>query len=224
VTGHSDQDFPWGSESAEDLIEQGPDGPGPGWPGRSRWSPRWRRPSGRAGQVTAGLAAAALVVGLAGGYLGGYRVGEAHGRSQVPKPKAPTGPTLTSFGLSETGSQCSTQIGRDLQVGIEVVNGTTESMQLGQLTAQFPRGGLKVAGSDWGPCGTLPYARTPIDGTLPAGASTWLTVTVTPTGKCPNGLPIEYVASYNQDGQTFTVVLEGFADLVGVKVSGCPAS
>jgi hypothetical protein len=49
-------------------------------------------------------------------------------------------------------------------------------------------------------------------------------VTVSTAGECPGGLPVEYVASYNQDGETFTVALQGFADLGAVAVAGCPSS
>src|ERR1700759_257327 len=105
MTGQQDSQHPWGSEPADgDVVEQGRDGRGPDWPGRS-----WARPRGpagqlgRAGKLTAGLAAAALVLGAVGGYLGGYQIGDTHGRSQVPKPKKSSpAVAVASFGLAET--------------------------------------------------------------------------------------------------------------------------
>ena len=224
MTGQQDNQPPWASEPAEDLIEQGRDGRGAGWPGRPRWRPRWSPRLGRTGKLAAGLAGAALAVGLVGGYLGGFQVGDAHGRGQVPKARPTPALAVTSFGLAETGSQCSTALGRHLQIGVEVVNGSPGPVRLGALTARFPRGGLTATGAVWGPCGTLPYPHAGTGGVLPPGASTWLSVTASTAAACPDGLPIEYVASFSQLGQTYTVALPGYVDLGGVTVKGCPAA
>ena len=210
VTGQQDSELPWGNDAAEDLIEQGRGEQGPGWPGRFRWRPR-------VGKVTAGLVVAALAVGLVGGYLAGH----AHGRGRAPAARSPVAPA-TSLGLAETGSQCSAALGHTLQLGVEVVNGSPEGIRLGQLTAEFPLGGLKLTVASWGPCGTMPYAHPAVSTVLARGASTWITVTVTTLGKCPRGLPVQYVVSYAEKGRTFTVVLPGFADLGDAHVAGCP--
>jgi hypothetical protein len=174
------------------------------------------------GKAATGLVAAALAVGL----LGGYLAGDAHGRGRAPAPRPRAQPLAAeSFGLAETGSQCSTALGpHTLQLGIEVVNGSPGAIRLGPVTARFPRGGLKLTAAAWAPCGTLPYAHSAVNSKLPPGTSTWLSVTVSTAGECPAGLPVEYVASYNQDGETFTVALQGFADLGAVAVAGCPSS
>ena len=148
MTGQQHSEPPWGksrgSEPAEDLIEQGRDRRGADEPEPvhrpSRWSPRL----GRTGKLTAKLVVAALAVGLLGGYLGGYQVGDAHGRGLVPKPRPTPAREVSSFGLAETGSQCSTALGKTLQVGVEVVNGSPGAIRLGALTATFPQGGMKV--------------------------------------------------------------------------------
>ena len=106
---------------------------------------------------------------------------------------------------------------------MEVVNGTPGSVRLGAITANFPRGGMKVASSTWGPCGTVQGASAAQDATLPSGTSTWLSVTVTTAGECPAGLPVEYVASFSELGQTYTVALPGYVDLGSVQVKGCSA-
>jgi hypothetical protein len=228
VTGRPDGELPWGSDSADDLIEQGDEEagrdwlgggrPGGGWPG-GNWSRRFRWPP-RGGRLIAGL----VVIALAAGLLGGYLAGDAHGRHRVAaaKPARPAVSTA-SVGLAETGSQCSTVLGHSMQLGVEVVNGSPVDISLGQLTARFPSGGLKLTVASWGPCGTLPFAHSAVDTVLASGASTWISVTVTTLAKCPRGLPVEYVASYDQLGLTYTVVLPGFADLGGVAVPGCPA-
>ncbi len=131
---------------------------------------------------------------------------------------------MSSFGLAETGSQCSTTLGNHLQVGVEVVNGSAGAVRLGAVTARFPRGGLTVTAAAWGPCGTLPYSHSANGDLLPFGASTWISVSVTTAAACPEGLPIEYVASFNQSGQTYTVALPGYVELGSERMKGCPAS
>ena len=215
-----DREPPWGSDtggdSGPDFIEQGRERAGPGWLDRYRW-----RRSGP--KVTLALVLAALVAGL----LGGYLTGDAHGRQQVRAVAATPSPAASlpdSIGLDGTGSQCSTVLGHTLQLGIEVVNGSSAGIQLGQVTARFPQGGLKLTQASWGPCGTLPYAHPAINSVLAAGASTWLSVTVTTLERCPQGLPVYYVASYSQQGHSYTVILPGFADLDQVVAVGCPTS
>ena len=172
-----------------------------------------------------------MVAALLAGAVGGYLAGNAHGRHQAQTAAsasaaagAKAGPLPDSIGLAETGSQCSTVLGHSLQLGVEVVNGTASGMQLGEVTARFPQGGLKLTVASWGPCGTLPFAHPAVSSVLANGSSTWLTVTVTTQTRCPEGLPVEYVASYSQQGHTYTVVLPGFADLGGTPVTGCPSS
>jgi hypothetical protein len=170
------------------------------------------------------LIAGLVVVALVAGLLGGYLAGDAHGRHRAAaaRPSRPAS-SDASLGLAETGSQCSTVLGHSMQLGVEVVNGSQVDISLGQLTARFPSGGLKLTVASWGPCGTLPFAHSAVNTVLASGASTWLSVTVTTLAKCPQGLPVEYVASYDQLGLTYTVVLPGFADLGGVAVAGCPS-
>lgn len=221
-----DRELPWGSgtwretgsDPGPDLIEHGRERAGPGWLDRYRY--RWRP---RGSRLTLALLLVALVAGLVGGYL----AGDAHGRQQVkaggPTP-SPGASAPDSIGLAGTGSQCSTVLGHTLQLGIEVVNGSSAGMQLGQVTARFPQGGLKLTQASWGPCGTLPYAHPAVNSVLAAGSSTWLTVTVTTQVKCPQGLPVYYVASYSQQGRSYTVILPGFAELDQVVAVGCPTS
>jgi hypothetical protein len=220
VDGRPDSEFPWGSDAADDLLEQGPEEePGRRWPGGS-WASRFRGP-GRGLPLIAGLVLAALVVGL----LGGYLAGDAHGHHPATAAgPSPSALPSASLGLAETGDQCSTVLGHSMQLGIEVVNGSSAGISLGQITARFPQGGLKLTVASWGPCGTLPFAHSAVSSVLARGASTWLSVTVTTLAKCPEGLPVEYVASYSQRGLSNTVVLPGFADLGGVAVAGCPSS
>jgi hypothetical protein len=223
VTGRPDDELPWGSDAADDLIEQGGGEPGRDWLGGGwlggNWSRRFRRPP-RGGALIAGLVVLALVAGL----LGGYLAGDAHGRHRAvaARPSRSAAPGV-SIGLAETGSQCSTVLGHSMQLGVEVVNGSPVDISLGQLTARFPSGGLKLTVASWGPCGTLPYAHAAVNSVLASGASTWLSVTVTTLARCPQGLPVQYVASYDQLGLTYTVILPGFADLGGETVAGCPS-
>ncbi|HEX3751128.1 MAG TPA: hypothetical protein VHW06_11265 [Streptosporangiaceae bacterium] len=218
----ADRELHWGSDAGSDpgpdLIEQGRERSGPGRLDRYRfqWRPRGPR-----------VVLAVVLAALAAGLLGGYLAGDAHGHQQVraggPTP-SPVASPPDSIGLAGTGSQCSTVLGHTLQIGIEVVNGSPAGMQLGQVTARFPQGGLKLTQASWGPCGTLPYAHRAENSVLGAGSSTWLSVTVTTLERCPQGLPVYYVASYSQQGHSYTVVLPGFADLDQVVAVGCPTA
>lgn len=211
-----DRELSWGSDPGPDLIEHGRERARPGWLDRFQWRPPRSR-----------LTLALVLTGLVACLVGGYLTGDAHGRQQAEAARAKPSPVASlpgSVGLAGTGSQCSTVLGHSLQLGIEVVNGSSAGMQLGQVTARFPQGGLKLTQAAWGPCGTLPYAHPAVNSVLAAGSSTWLSVTVTTLARCPEGLPVYYVASYSQQGQSYTVVLPGFADLDQVVAVGCPTS
>ena len=139
----------------------------PGWARRPRWLPAlgWRPSRG-----AAILGIAGLIVGLAAGYALGYR----HLGQAVPPSRAtPAGTVLPAIagsaappglaasadgpgayssslsiaglpGLAQTGGECAVQRGRDLQLGVEVINLSSTAVTLGQVRSILPMGGLRA--------------------------------------------------------------------------------
>jgi hypothetical protein len=219
----------------DDVVELGSREPGSREPGGSllRLPGGWR-PSRRAGI----LAAAALAVGLAAGYVAGYR----HTTAAAPRvtatvtviarpgpsgsgPPAPATafPFADSSALIQDVASCSIQTGHELQLGVQVSNESSDAITLRTMRAVLPLGGLKPLAHVWGPCGSL-HTGMPGAGTgvlLQPGATTWLTVTVRVQVPCPAPMPVQFSVGYLVGGHPFTTNLPGFPDLVGVPYSGC---
>jgi hypothetical protein len=176
----------------------------------------------------AGLAAGALVLGVAVGYAVGRN--QAPGRpAAAPSARAGTPSAAASsapdFGLPElgqTGQQCSEQIGRRLQLGVQVTNESDLSVRLRRVQVIMPLGGLKPTAHAWGTCGQLPGVPSPQATLVSAGGSAWFTVTFRVLQRCPGALPVQFLLSYDRGGSTKTVRLPGFVDLGHVPYSGCP--
>lgn len=178
----------------------------------------WRPP--KIGKAAVLLAAAGLLVGLAAGYVAGDR----HGREGAPSARASAVPAPAVGGptLGQSGNQCSAQIGTSLQLGVQVTNGSSTALTVGPIRAILPMGMLRVTSEGWGPCGELTAVNDVADRFLPAGASTWFTVTVTVLVKCPGALPVQFMVGYQQHGKLAFVQLPGFVDLGHVPYAGCP--
>ena len=230
----------------------------PGWVRRPRWLPA---PGRRPPRIAAILGIAGLIVGLAAGYALGYRhLGQAVGASSAtaagaaPSAVAAGGSGAHSSslsvtglsGLTQTGGACSVQHGRDLQVGVEVINLSSTPITLGQVSPILPQGGLRPVSRQWAPCGALsPSWRAADGGTIvfvgvptgevgavsTAGAAVllpdgtaWLSVTLRVLVACPHPLPVKFSVSYQENAQTNTVQLPGFLDLGQVRYTGCKGS
>ena len=260
----------------DDVVEQG-GAPLrlPGWARHPRWL---RALGGRPSRGAAILAVAGLIVGLAAGYALGYRhLGQAVRPSRstsslvtaagaVPSavagfaapvypPAPPGGPAYSSnlgvvelSGLAQTGGACSVQRGRDLQVGVEVINLSGTAVTLGQVRPILPLSGLRPVSQQWAPCGALSPSWQAADGGMivyvksstgvvevgsatPAGAAVlppngtaWLSVTFRVLKACPGPLPVQFSVSYQENGRTDTAQLPGFPDLWQVPYTGCKAS
>jgi hypothetical protein len=201
-----------GPSAADDIIELG-----------SRRIPvfRWRPP--RAAVV---VGAAALLAGLAVGYAAGIlharKGAPAHSRAPAAALSAPA-TVAGSLPLSQSGPQCSAQIGHELQLGVQVTNLSAAAAVLRRVQVVLPLGGLKPVSQAWGPCGELPIASLGPDDTLPAGTSAWFTVTFQVLIKCPEPLPVQFTLDYDQRGRSAVVHLPGFADLGPVRYGRCQA-
>ncbi|HEV8221814.1 MAG TPA: hypothetical protein VGQ05_16200 [Streptosporangiaceae bacterium] len=204
-----------------------PAAPGDAGSGSSDVVGQGDRPA-RGPAFAAGLAVAALVLGLAVGY--------GVGRNQAPSrpaavPSARPSTAATSpppvFGLPElgqSGQQCAEQIGRRLQLGVQVTNESATSVRLSSVRVITPIGGLKQTAQAWGTCGQLPGLPDPRATLVPAGGSAWFTVTFRVLERCPGALPVQFLLSYDRGGSTKTVRLPGFVDLGHVPYSGCPVT
>jgi hypothetical protein len=202
-----------GSATGKDVLEQG------NWRGPVL---HWRPP--RAALV---LAAAGLLAGL----VAGYAVGVRHAGKPPSPPPSPaatqTTPSFTAggFPLSQSGPGCSAQLGRELQLGVEVTNLSATALTLRRVEVILPLGGLTATSQAWGPCGELPGAGGAPGNTVPPtlgpGASAWFTVTFKVLVTCPGPMPVHFTLDYDQDGRRAAMPLPSFPDLSQVPYSGC---
>ncbi len=207
-----------GSGAGDDVLELG---------GRRRPFLRWWPPS-----AALVLGVAALLGGLAVGYAAGARHAGDHAAPPSPSPSpsgaaAPAAPfSAGGFPLSQSGPQCSVQVGRELQVGLQITNLSSAAVRLRRVEVVLPLGGLRVTSQAWGPCGELPATGEAPGSLLPPtlgrGASSWFTVTFQVLVKCPQPLPVQFTLDYDQQGRPAAIRLPGFPDLGQVPYSGCP--
>jgi hypothetical protein len=153
----------------------------PGWVRRPRWLPAldWRPSRG-----AAILGVAGLIAGLAAGYAFGYGRLAPAGRppgttaaapSAVPASPAPpdssasagasgaSGAYAPGLGIAgfagtvidQTAGACSVQHGRELQLGVEVINLSSSTVTLGQVKPILPLGGLRAVSQQWAPCASI---------------------------------------------------------------------
>ncbi|MEO3808060.1 hypothetical protein ABGB17_03565 [Sphaerisporangium sp. B11E5] len=186
-----------------EVIASGPDGP--------------PRPPHT---ITVGLALVLVVVAAIAGYL----VGSRH-RATTAAPGTSSSPTTPAVAepIGWTSKRCSVQLKDRLQLGIEIINQSATEMTLRQVQAVLPLRGLSAAVATWGGCGQLSPAVTGDDYPLPAGATTWLTITFDVLVPCPKPIPVFFTVNYTQGGRSGIVDLPGFVDLGDVPYTKCPA-
>jgi hypothetical protein len=126
------------------------------------------------------------------------------------------------FPLSQDGPSCATQIGQELELGLEVRNVSATPLVLGRIGIILPIGGLTPVAQGWGTCGELPSAAVEPNTAVPAGGSAWFTVTFRVLVPCPGPLPVSFRLRYQMDDQQYTAQLPGFSDLGQVPYTGCP--
>lgn len=219
--GGGQQNHPGSSPGADDLardvVEQG----GGHFPSLS-WRPR---------RGAAILLAVGLIVGLAAGYAAGNRQSSRNVNpptaSPGPASPAPT-PSLNIAAvvpyedgpaLNQTGTTCSAQSGRELQLGVQVTNVSAAEIRLGQVRTVLPIGGLRAISQRWAPCGAIGVPQDPDP--LGPGESTWFSVTLKVLAGCPGPFPVQFAVDYTWAGRAATVRLPGFSDLTQVPYSGC---
>ncbi len=187
-----------------DVIESGSDG-------------LLRLPRG----IAAGIALALIVAAAMTGYLFGNR-----DRATTAPPGAPSSSTtpVVAQPIAETSKRCSAQLKDRLQLGIEVVNQSATAMTLRQVQAVLPLRGLRATATTWGSCGQLPPTASGADHPLPAGATTWLTITFDVLVPCPGPIPVLFTVHYTQGSDPGSADLPGFRDLGSVPYTSakCP--
>ncbi len=155
------------------------------------------------------------------------------GSAARPDPAASAGGAYSSSlgiaglsGLAQTGGACSVQPGRDLQIGVEVINLSGTAVTLGPVRSILPLGGLRPVSQQWASCGAIvPSSGSPAGPTvLPPFGTAWLSVTFRVLVACPRPLPVQFSVSYQKNGRTDTAQLPGFSDLGQVTYTGCRAS
>jgi len=221
------------TENGADVVEQG------GrriFPSLNRPPLNWRPPRG-----AAILLAVGVVIGLAAGYAAWSHQAPRNASasptaSASPAPPVPPAPQMQivikgtaiqgtgsvftdGLALTQDTGTCSVQSGRELQLGVQVTNTSTEPMVLGRIRTMFPLSGLKVVSQQWAPCGAIGAVQGPV--ALEPGNSTWFSVTVQVLVACPAPLPVQFTVNYTYAGQAAIVSLPGFPDLGQVPYTGC---
>lgn len=215
--------------SEPDYLEQGG---GPRLP-----VPRLPVPGWRPSRGASVLAAVTLVAGLAIGYA----VGQAQDREAAAPRSAASSPSpgsesinsaapAISFSfsgptLTEDPGTCSTQVGRNLELGIPITNQSPETIRLDSAKPLVLSVGLlRVLSWRWDPCGLDSDGIVPDTVALGPGETTWLTAIVRPLTACPTASPVQFRVTYSMNRQTTTMRLPGFADLGAVRYSRCPST
>ena len=189
-------------------------------------SPRWLgRLAGSRGSrgATVEFAVIALAVGVAIGFASG-RVTARHYQAQSGHPdhslagpgsRPPGSPAITF-----TGKRCASQVGSDLQLGIEIQNGSASPVRIGRVTPVLPLGGMRAVSGGVGTCGALPgmAVATPA---LGPGATAWVTITAAVRVRCPEPLPVGFRIGYTRAGKPATAKIDGFPDLGAVAYRHC---
>jgi hypothetical protein len=184
--------------------------------------PLWSR-SGRWAASVAIAAAIGLLVGYAAGH---HRARTVTIRSPAPTttPSHQTAPASRVIGppLTQTDATCSIQHGHRLQLGIQIENQTTSIVHITGVRTREPLSGLEPVSTGVGACGQNKGSSGSFDpATVPAGAATWLTVTVQVHVKCPGPYPVQFRVDYRQGDRVDDELLAGFDDLTGVPYTGC---
>ncbi len=184
-----------------------------------RWpSLRWPWGGGRGPATSIVLAAlgAGLVLGFIGGHLQAGVVGTAT-KATTPATVVPAGEAA----IGAPGGRCAVQMGRTLQLGIEIMNQSDRTVALRQIKPVLPLRGLQPIASRWGTCGSLPEPGLAQATSLAPGATGWLTVTFEVMVVCPQPLPVEFKVSYMQAGRLVTAQFDSFPDLGQVRYNNC---
>jgi hypothetical protein len=162
----------------------------------------------------------ALAVALLLGVNGGHRQPGTRTRAAGAARSRVTGSAGVTV-IGATGRRCAVQLGRTLQLGIEIINQSDRAVAVRQVSAVLPLGGLRAVATQQGPCGLLPQPGLGQAASLAPGATGWLAVTFNVLVSCPQPLPVGFKVSYVEAGKLATSELSSFPDLGQVRYSYC---
>ena len=186
---------------------------------RRRWLPRLRRPIRGLRASTVEVAIASLAVGLIIGYASGHL--SAHGPAGRQPARAATPVVSLAVPITDTGGRCALQIGRHLELGIEIANQSPTAVGIGRITPVFDLGGFHVITAGLGPCGTLTGAAAAQPPVLYPGGTEWITTTVAVLVHCPQALPVGFKVRFAQAGKISATTFNAFPDLGQLPYHGC---
>jgi hypothetical protein len=165
-----------------------------------------------------------LVVGIAvlvtGGGLG-YIVGDRHNPGDAELPRVGRSEASAVGAVTPTGVTCSMQHGTALSIGVQLANHAGHAVNLEEMIVELPpRSRLDLVGSFWGPCGTSNSSAQARPVALEAGATTWVSATVTTREPCAIPDPVVFVIDYDGGHK----LRAQFNDLGDGRYTGCDAS
>jgi hypothetical protein len=200
-------------EVRSDLIEFG------GY--RSRWLPKLGH---RVRASTVEVAVASLAAGLIIGFMSGHL--SAHTSRPVARPAIKVRvmmPLLSVTPIVDIGGRCAMQVGKHLELGIEIGNQSSTAVGIGRITPVFELGGFRPIATGPGTCGALAGAEPFYPPLLFPGDTEWITTTVVALEHCPQALPVGFKVRFAQAGKTSSTVFNAFPDLGQIPYRGCKA-
>src|SRR5215469_5569778 len=171
--------------------------------------PRLPGPRGvvfRAAAISLGIG---LLIGLGIGY---FAIGPAG-------KKAPRPPFIATA-IETTGARCAVLSGKNLQLGIQLINDSDSQVTLGRITTLFPMGGLRGISGGVGTCGVLLPSLVHAS-PLPPRSTEWIVATVAMHMACPQPYPVWFKVSYSVGDKKSSVVIAAFPDLGQVHFGQC---
>jgi hypothetical protein len=182
---------------------------------RTRLAPR------SAGRVAIAAALISLALGLIIGFVAGHLTAHpASKRHSTASRSVVIWPQFLTTVISATGARCAVQVGRTLQLGIELINESRSQITLGRISATFPISGLRAISGSIGACGALPGLVQPYI-PMPPASTEWIVVTVAVHVACPQAYPVWFKVAYSAGGKNSEVVITGFPDLGQVRYDHC---
>ncbi|HUD38437.1 MAG TPA: hypothetical protein VMR14_16155 [Streptosporangiaceae bacterium] len=130
-------------------------------------------------------------------------------------------PVVMQAPLADNGGRCAVQVGRNLELGIELVNQSSSPVIVRRITPVFALGGFRPTTSGAGSCGALPESRYVQPTAILPGATEWVAATLKVLVHCPQARPVGFKLRYSQSGKTGTTVFNAFPDLGQIPYRGC---
>jgi hypothetical protein len=178
--------------------------------------------------IAAAALAATLVIGIAIGFASGRHSTNGAPATTVTRPApASLAPSLASIEYPTVGARCSAQSGKQLQLGIEIVNPSDLPLTIDRVQPLLPLGGLRTKSITRGGCGQLSPTRSDdaVAGyEVAARASVWITIEVDVLTPCPAPYPVQVRLQFTELRRQFSTELPAFVDLGEVPYTGCPTS